>query len=77
MAVFLMLDYDEAEIVNFGAGEDIAIRDLAEMMTRIVGHDGRLTALGWKARIGLEEGMASTYRWYRKNVTGGLVPQSR
>ena len=24
----------------------------------------RLTALGWKARIPLEEGIASTYRWY-------------
>ncbi|WP_293857070.1 GDP-L-fucose synthase [uncultured Alsobacter sp.] len=25
----------------------------------------RLAALGWTARIGLEEGIASTYRWYR------------
>ena len=25
---------------------------------------GRLTALGWQARIGLEEGLAATYRWY-------------
>ena len=24
----------------------------------------RLTALGWRARIGLEEGIASTYRWF-------------
>jgi GDP-L-fucose synthase len=25
----------------------------------------RLTSLGWSPRIGLEEGIASTYRWYR------------
>lgn len=28
----------------------------------------RLNALGWRARIGLEEGIASTYAWYRANA---------
>jgi len=28
----------------------------------------RLTALGWKARIGLEEGIRGTYEWYLKAV---------
>jgi GDP-L-fucose synthase len=28
----------------------------------------RIQALGWRAAIGLEEGIASTYRWYRANV---------
>ncbi|MCL4078694.1 GDP-L-fucose synthase [Coriobacteriia bacterium Es71-Z0120] len=28
----------------------------------------RLSALGWRARIGLEEGIASTYEWYLANV---------
>lgn len=28
----------------------------------------RLHATGWKARIGLEEGLSATYRWYRENV---------
>ncbi len=27
----------------------------------------RLTAMGWKARIGLEEGIASTHRWFVEN----------
>ena len=27
----------------------------------------RLSALGWKARIGLEEGIRSTYQWYCAN----------
>jgi GDP-L-fucose synthase len=29
----------------------------------------RIGALGWKAGIGLEEGVASTYAWYREHVT--------
>ena len=28
---------------------------------------GKLTALGWRAKIGLREGIAGTYRWYREN----------
>jgi GDP-L-fucose synthase len=28
----------------------------------------RIHALGWRASIPLEEGIASTYRWYRTNV---------
>jgi GDP-L-fucose synthase len=28
----------------------------------------RINVLGWKARIGLEEGIASTYRWYCANA---------
>ena len=29
----------------------------------------RLSALGWKARIGLRDGVTETYRWYVENVT--------
>lgn len=29
---------------------------------------GRLDALGWRARIGLREGLAETYRWYLENL---------
>jgi nucleoside-diphosphate-sugar epimerase len=28
----------------------------------------RLKALGWTPRIGLEEGLAGAYRWYRERV---------
>ena len=28
----------------------------------------RLTVLGWRARIGLEEGLRSAYAWYRENA---------
>jgi nucleoside-diphosphate-sugar epimerase len=26
----------------------------------------RLSGLGWRARIGLEEGIADTYRWFQQ-----------
>ena len=29
---------------------------------------GRLAALGWKARIGLREGVADAYAWYLENA---------
>jgi len=41
-ATFLMLHYDSQEIVNVGTGEDITIRELAEMIQRLSGFSGRL-----------------------------------
>lgn len=87
-ALFLMQNYDGAEILNVGTGTDITIRGLAELIMRITGYNGqlvfdaqkpdgmarklldvsRLTALGWKARIPLEEGIRHTYRWYLENI---------
>lgn len=87
--VFLLQRYDESEIVNVGVGEDISIRELAEMVRDVVGNgdceitqdtsrpDGtprklldvsKLHALGWKARIPLREGIASTYDWFLANA---------
>jgi GDP-L-fucose synthase len=84
-AVFLMEHADAKDIgefVNVGTGEDISIKNLAELVARIVGYSGeivwdtskpngtprklsdvsRLAALGWKYKIGLEAGIASTYK---------------
>ena len=81
---FLLETYDSAEIVNVGCGEDVAIRELAEIICEVVGFAGRLTfdttkpdgtprklldvsrltALGWKPRIPLREGIRQTYEWY-------------
>jgi len=36
----LMLHYNEAETINIGTGEDIAIKDLALMIKNIVGYEG-------------------------------------
>jgi GDP-L-fucose synthase len=41
-ALFLMLRYDEPDIINVGVGSDISIRELAEMVCRVTGYDGRL-----------------------------------
>jgi GDP-L-fucose synthase len=72
------------EIVNVGFGDDVSIRELAELVRRVVGFEGalrfdrtkpdgtprkwldstRLRRTGWTPRIGLEEGIASTYAWF-------------
>lgn len=39
---FLMLNYNDREFVNVGCGEDISIKDLAEMVQSIVGHEGKI-----------------------------------
>jgi GDP-L-fucose synthase len=72
------------EIVNVGFGDDVSIRELAELVRRVVGYEGALTfdtskpdgtprklldstrlrATGWVPRIGLEDGVESTYKWF-------------
>ncbi|MGI8432358.1 MAG: GDP-L-fucose synthase family protein, partial [Chthoniobacterales bacterium] len=41
--VFLLESYESPEIVNVGTGEDISIRELAELICEIVGFKGTLT----------------------------------
>lgn len=82
--LFLARHYDEDEHVNVGTGEDLSIRELAELVRDVVAPgvvleldptkpDGmprklldvsRLHALGWRHRIGLREGIESTYAWF-------------
>ncbi len=82
--VFLMERYSGEGFVNVGVGDDVTIRELAELIKTVVGFEGqivqdltkpdgtprklmdvtRLTGLGWKAGIGLEEGVRETYRWF-------------
>ncbi|OXM13120.1 GDP-L-fucose synthase family protein [Paenibacillus herberti] len=40
--LFLMNHYDGDDIVNIGVGEDIAIRELAEQIGKVVGFEGQL-----------------------------------
>ena len=76
--------------INVGTGTDIAILDLARLVARVTGYEGRITTdpskpdgtmrklmdvsrlgdMGWRARIGLEEGVAETYRWFLDNRDG-------
>lgn len=85
-SVFLMENYDGLQHVNIGTGEEISIKDLAYLITDIVGYEGSLIwntsmpdgtprkltdvtnlhELGWKHKICLEEGIRSTYQWFRE-----------
>lgn len=82
--VFMMQNYDAEEILNVGTGTDVSIAELAAIVQRVTGYEGKvvfdttkpdgtprklldvgqLTALGWKASIPLEEGIAATWEWY-------------
>ncbi|MBS0256020.1 MAG: GDP-L-fucose synthase [Proteobacteria bacterium] len=73
--------------INVGSGTDVSIAELAALVARVTGYQGRivqdaskpdgaprklldvsrLAALGWRASIGLEEGLAQTYRWLLDN----------
>ncbi len=70
--------------INVGAGTDVTIEGLAEMIRGVVDYRGeivfdsgkpdgaprklldvsKLQALGWTARIPLDQGLKSTYEWY-------------
>ena len=92
--VFLLEHYDDEVAVNVGVGEDIAIKDLAELIRTIVGFQGdivwdrskpdgtprklldisRMETLGWKAKIGLEDGIRATYEWFLKSSADERLP---
>jgi GDP-L-fucose synthase len=40
--VFLMKNYNEPGLINIGVGEDISIKELAEMIKEIAGYKGKL-----------------------------------
>jgi GDP-L-fucose synthase len=91
--LFLLENYDEPAPINVGVGEDLSIRQLAEMVADIVGYEGglefdtskpdgtprklldvnKLHGLGWRAEIGLREGLVQTYAWYREQLAVGAV----
>ncbi len=39
---FLMQNYDDDSIINVGTGQDISIRELAELIKKIVGYKGKI-----------------------------------
>ena len=40
--IFLMNNYDDSEVINIGTGEDISIKELAEMIKKITGFTGEI-----------------------------------
>ena len=87
---FLMQEYNEPGLINIGVGEDIEIKELALLISRIAGYTGRIVhdldkpdgtprklmdvtklhKLGWKASIGLEEGLRRTYAEFSRLHAG-------
>ncbi len=41
--LFLLLNYDSPVIINVGVGDDVTIRELAELICAVVGFEGELT----------------------------------
>jgi GDP-L-fucose synthase len=90
---FLLDKYDGYEHINCGAGSDVSIAALAEIIAGVVDYRGkivfdptkpdgtprklmdssRIAALGWKAQITLQDGIAATYRWYLENKAAGAT----
>lgn len=72
--------------INLGVGVDVTIRDLAELLKKVIGYEGEivfdtskpdgpprklldvgtLAKSGWKASIGLNNGLLETYNWLIK-----------
>ncbi|QPI86176.1 GDP-L-fucose synthase [Rhodobacterales bacterium HKCCA1288] len=79
--IFILKRYSDVEHINVGSGEEISIRELAEIIADVIGGsvslefdtskpDGtprklmdstKLSALGWKARTSLRDGIKKTY----------------
>jgi GDP-L-fucose synthase len=84
--VFLMENYEGEKHVNVGTGTDLSIKELALMISKIVGYEGKIVhdlskpdgtprklmdvsflhSLGWKHKIGLQEGITMVYEDFRK-----------
>ena len=82
-----MQDYDIPDIINVGTGEDVTIKELAEMVADVVKYHreikwditkpngtprklldvSKIKSLGWSPKIKLEDGIRSTYEWYKEN----------
>lgn len=40
--IFLMDNYDEKEIINIGCGEDLSIKELAQLVKEVIGYTGNM-----------------------------------
>ncbi len=86
----LTSDENSPPLINVGAGKDLTILELAQLVKSIVGFEGklvfdsskpdgtprklldisRLTALGWRHRVSLREGIQRSYSRFLSEVDG-------
>ncbi|HBO97972.1 MAG TPA: GDP-fucose synthetase [Candidatus Omnitrophica bacterium] len=79
--LFLMERYEGDGVMHIGSGSDVTIKELAEMIQRVCGYEGRivfdaakpdgamrklldssrLTQMGWRPKVLLEEGIRRMY----------------
>ena len=91
--LMLVDNFDDSVAINVGSGEEISIRELANLIAQIIGFGGeinfdvsrpngtprkfldssRITKLGWSPKVGLEEGIASTYNWFLTQSQRGAL----
>ncbi len=91
--LFLIRHYPDDLHINVGTGQDLSIRELAELVREVVypeaelrldtsKPDGmprklldvtRLHQLGWRHRVELRDGIASTYQWFEQHVVQQAV----
>ena len=89
----LLAEY-QPPLINVGCGEDVTIAELARIVARVTGFEGRLrfdtgkpdgtprklldvsrmTELGWRPRVGLEEGVGRAFGDYAANARAELAP---
>ena len=88
-----LLNDDQAPLVNIGTGEDLTIRELAELIARVLDFDcelvfdtnrqdgtpqklldvSKIHGLGWRAKVGLEEGIRLTYDAVRDQLERSIA----
>jgi GDP-L-fucose synthase len=85
--------YSKPDPVNLGAGFEISIKDLVDLIAKLTGFNGKIVwdrskpdgqprrmldvtkaerEFGFRAKVGLEEGLRKTIEWYltaRKTAT--------
>jgi GDP-L-fucose synthase len=80
---------DDPDPINLGAGFEITIKDLVELIVKLTGFEGRVEwdttkpdgqprrcldttkaerLIGFKAKVGFDEGLKRTIEWYRANA---------